>query len=108
MCVCVCFVWGLLSGKSLCCVLLLAVNRTGKEMENIANMDTLCRVCSSAGSHSIFGRIPAYCHEHYREYARWKQPIFMLIAEVTGVEVGTRSLFTSARRRESIRIDANN
>uniref|UniRef100_A0A6E8W684 ZAD domain-containing protein n=1 Tax=Anopheles coluzzii TaxID=1518534 RepID=A0A6E8W684_ANOCL len=56
-------------------------------MENIANMDTLCRVCSSAGSHSIFGRIPAYCHEHYREYARWKQPIFMLIAEVTGVEI---------------------
>uniref|UniRef100_A0A182KDS4 Uncharacterized protein n=1 Tax=Anopheles christyi TaxID=43041 RepID=A0A182KDS4_9DIPT len=56
-------------------------------MENIENMDTLCRVCSSVGSHSIFGRIPAYCHEHYREYARWKQPIFMLIAEVTGVEI---------------------
>uniref|UniRef100_A0A182PEI8 ZAD domain-containing protein n=1 Tax=Anopheles epiroticus TaxID=199890 RepID=A0A182PEI8_9DIPT len=56
-------------------------------MENIENIDTLCRVCSSAGSHSIFGRIPAYCHEHYREYARWKQPIFMLIAEVTGIEI---------------------
>uniref|UniRef100_A0A182NPN6 ZAD domain-containing protein n=1 Tax=Anopheles dirus TaxID=7168 RepID=A0A182NPN6_9DIPT len=56
-------------------------------MEAVCNMDTLCRVCSSPGSHSIFGRIPAYCHEHYREYARWKQPIFLLIAEVTGVEI---------------------
>uniref|UniRef100_A0A182Q5A7 ZAD domain-containing protein n=1 Tax=Anopheles farauti TaxID=69004 RepID=A0A182Q5A7_9DIPT len=57
------------------------------DMETVSNMDTLCRVCSSPGSHSIFGRIPAYCHEHYREYARWKQPIFVLIAEVTGVEI---------------------
>ncbi|XP_049291464.1 uncharacterized protein LOC125768177 [Anopheles funestus] len=56
-------------------------------MDSINNMDTLCRICSSPGSHSIFGRIPAYCHAHYREYARWKQPIFMLIAEVTGVEI---------------------
>lgn len=50
-------------------------------------MDSLCRVCSNPGSHSIFARIPAYCHEHYREYARWKQPICLLIAEVTGVEI---------------------
>uniref|UniRef100_A0A182MWH5 Uncharacterized protein n=1 Tax=Anopheles culicifacies TaxID=139723 RepID=A0A182MWH5_9DIPT len=56
-------------------------------MDDIENMDTLCRICSSAGSHSIFARIPAYCHAHYREYARWKQPICMLISEVTGIEI---------------------
>ncbi|XP_052889131.1 uncharacterized protein LOC128297516 [Anopheles moucheti] len=56
-------------------------------MENIDSMDTLCRICSSPGSHSIFSRIPAYCHAHYREYARWKQPISILIAEITGVAI---------------------
>uniref|UniRef100_A0A182T614 ZAD domain-containing protein n=1 Tax=Anopheles maculatus TaxID=74869 RepID=A0A182T614_9DIPT len=58
-------------------------------MDNIDDFETLCRICSCPGSHSIFARIPAYCHEHYREYARWKQPIFQLIAEVTGVEITT-------------------
>ncbi|XP_035793822.1 uncharacterized protein LOC118467434 [Anopheles albimanus] len=49
--------------------------------------DALCRICSSPGSHSIFTRIPAFLHDHYREYARWKQPIYLLIVEVTGVEI---------------------
>ncbi|XP_058129955.1 uncharacterized protein LOC131286858 [Anopheles ziemanni] len=53
----------------------------------IENIDSLCRVCSGPGSHSIFARIPAYCHEHYREFARWKQPIHTLISEVTGIEI---------------------
>ncbi|XP_052860785.1 uncharacterized protein LOC128267876 [Anopheles cruzii] len=56
-------------------------------MENSECIETLCRICSAPGSHSIFSRIPAYCHDHYREYARWKQPIYMLIAEVTGIEI---------------------
>ncbi|XP_050080613.1 uncharacterized protein LOC126568214 [Anopheles maculipalpis] len=56
-------------------------------MDNIDDVETLCRICSCPGSHNIFARIPAYCHEHYREYARWKQPIFQLIAEVTGIKV---------------------
>ncbi|XP_049539321.1 uncharacterized protein LOC125953659 [Anopheles darlingi] len=57
------------------------------EMEGAECFDGLCRICSSPGSHSIFTRIPAFLHDHYREYARWKQPIYLLIVEVTGVEI---------------------
>uniref|UniRef100_A0AAG5DTI7 ZAD domain-containing protein n=1 Tax=Anopheles atroparvus TaxID=41427 RepID=A0AAG5DTI7_ANOAO len=61
--------------------------KTRTVVEEAENIDSLCRVCSAPGSHSIFARIPAYCHEHYREYARWKQPIYLLISEVTGIEI---------------------
>ncbi|XP_050096710.1 uncharacterized protein LOC126578321 [Anopheles aquasalis] len=56
-------------------------------MEGAECFDALCRICSSPGSHSIFTRIPSFLHDHYREYARWKQPIYLLIVEVTGVEI---------------------
>lgn len=51
------------------------------------NISSLCRICSSPGSHSILDKIPPYLHEDPCEYPRWTAAIRKLITDVTGLEI---------------------